>query len=326
MTVNWQAFGDFIGPFSNIGLISHVRPDCDALGSELGMACLLRQLGKQVRIVNGQATPEHLKFIDPTNEIMAIHEHIQPAELTDIDLWIVMDTSAWIQLGPMADVLRESTARKAVVDHHVGEDDLGAELFKDTVSEATGRLVVEAAKALSVSLDEVAANALFAAIATDTGWFRFPAVNSETYHWIGQLVEIGASPSQIYAHLYERQTAARVRLHGAALERLTIEVDGRLVYTDVKLSDFQRYGAVRNDTEELINKTLEILGTEVALIFIEQPNGGFKVSFRSRCHVDCSQVAANFGGGGHKAAAGASMKGTLEDVRARVLDAVRSAM
>lgn len=326
MTVDWQAFGEFIKPCQTVGLISHVRPDCDALGSELGMACLLRQLGKHVKIVNGQATPAHLRFIDPKNEILTIYEDIQPAELADIDLWIVLDTSAWVQLGPMADVLRESTALKAVVDHHVSEDDLGAELFKDTVAEATGRLVTEAAEALSVSLDDVAATALFAAIATDTGWFRFPVVDSATYQWVGKLVDMGAKPSQIYASLYEQQTAPRVRLHGAALERLTMDLDGRLVYTHVELIDFERYSAVANDTEDLINKTLEIMGTEVALIFIEQPSGGFKVSFRSRCHLDCSQVAANFGGGGHKAAAGASMDGTLQDVQARVLDAVRRSM
>lgn len=326
MTIDWQAFGEFIKPCSNVGLISHVRPDCDALGSELGMARVLRQLGKRVRIVNGQSTPEHLRFIDPENEILCIHEDVQVDELSDIDMWIVLDTSAWIQLGPMADVLRQSTARKVVVDHHVSEDDLGAELFKDTVSEATGTLVAEAAEALSVSLDTVAANAVFAAIATDTGWFRFPAVNSATYQWAGKLVDMGANPSQIYASLYERQTAARVRFHGAALERLTTELDGCLVYTHVELGDFERFGAVPNDTEDLINKTLEIHGTQVALIFIEQTPGSFKVSFRSRCQLDCSQVAANFGGGGHKAAAGASMTGSLDDVKTRVLDAVRSAM
>jgi phosphoesterase RecJ-like protein len=326
MAVDWEAFAKFIEPCENIGLISHMRPDCDALGSELGMAFLLRGLGKTVRIVNGQATPKHLRFIDSANEILAIHEDVQPEELSDIELWIVLDTSAWIQLGPMADVLRASKAKKAVVDHHVSEDDLGAELFKDTVSEATGRLVAEAGEALGVPFDKPAANALFAAIATDTGWFRFPAVNSDTYRWIGKLIDMGAVPHEIYAALYEQLTAPRVRLHGVALGRLEVELDGRLVHTYLQCEDFRSVGASLDDTENLINKTLEISSTEAALIFIEQSPEQFKVSFRSRCSMDCSQVAANFGGGGHKAAAGASMTGSLDNVRQRVLDAVRDAM
>lgn len=326
MTVDWQAFADFIKPAENIGLVSHIKPDCDALGSQLGMAYLLRKLGKSVRIVNGQATPPHIRFIDPAGEILAIHEDIQPAELSDIDLWIVLDTSAWVQLGPMAEVLRSSNARKAIVDHHISEDDLGAELFKDTVAEATGRLVVDAAEWFDVPLDPPTATAVFAAIATDTGWFRFPSVTAETYRSVALLIEMGAEPSRIYGELHERQSAARLRLHGIALARMTVELDGRLVYTEVRQEDFQRCGAEPTDTEDLINKTLEIEGTEVALVFIETAPESLKVSFRSRCQMDCSRVAAAFGGGGHKAAAGASFQGNIDEVQAKVLDAVRRAM
>ncbi len=137
---------------------------------------------------------------------------------------------------------------------------------------------------------------------------------------------MGAVPNQTYGKLYECHTAGRVRLHGLALGRLTMELAGRLVHTYVQLDDFKTAGANPNDTEDLVNKTLEIQGTEAALIFIEQSPNAFKVSFRSRCQMDCSQVASNFGGGGHRAAAGASITGSLADVQSRVLDAVRSAM
>ena len=150
MKIDWDKFCEVIHACSNVLLTSHVRPDCDALGSELGMAELLRALGKKVRIVNGQATPPNLQFIDPDNEIMAIGEDFQVADADDIDLLMILDTSAWAQLGPMRELIEGTSAKKIIFDHHVGEDELGAEPFKNTTAEATGRLVVQAADKLGV--------------------------------------------------------------------------------------------------------------------------------------------------------------------------------
>ena len=106
MTIDWQALKSVLDEASSIILTSHIRPDCDALGSELGMAGLLEQMGKRVRIVNGQETPPNLAFIDPENRIMCIGKDVQAIELMDADLWMILDTSAWAQLGPMGEVIR----------------------------------------------------------------------------------------------------------------------------------------------------------------------------------------------------------------------------
>jgi bifunctional oligoribonuclease and PAP phosphatase NrnA len=325
MSVNWSRFNEIVRANHRFLLTSHIRPDCDALGSELGMAGILETLGKQVTIVNGHPTPPNLAFIDPRNRIRAWHEGIEK-ELSNIEVLIVLDTSAWAQLGPMGDVLRATPAKKVVVDHHVSEDDLGAEAFKDTTAEATGRLVVEAAEYLSVKLTPEIAMPLFAALATDTGWFRFNSTTALTYRTAAKLVEAGANPAQIYADLYETDTLARVQLRGMILGRIETELDGRLAHTYVTLDDFRRTGALPSDTEDVINMALAVTGTEAAVILVEQASGGFKISFRSRSKMDCSQVAEQFQGGGHKAAAGAFVDGPLEQVQARVLDAVRAAM
>ena len=152
MSVDWDGFVKVINDHENILLTSHIRPDCDALGSELGMAGVLEKLGKKVRIVNGQETPENLAFIDPTNRLRTICVDIQLDDLADVDLLMVLDTSAWAQLGPMGDVVKATSAKKIIFDHHVGEDDLGAELFKDRTSPATGCMVVTAAEKLGVEL------------------------------------------------------------------------------------------------------------------------------------------------------------------------------
>jgi phosphoesterase RecJ-like protein len=326
MPINWPRFAEIVKTHQRFLLTSHVRPDCDALGSELGMAGILESLGKQVRIVNGQATPPNLAFIDPERKIKTIGVDVQPGDLHDEDILIVLDTSAWAQLGPMADVVRASAAKKLLVDHHVGEDDLNAELFKDTTAEATGRLVADAAEHLGVRLAPDIAMPLFAAVATDTGWFRFASANAGTYRTAAKLIDGGASPAAIYRELYEQDTLGRVKLRGRILERVETDLNGRLAYTYVLKSDFAETGALPSDTEDVINMTLAIAGVEAAVIMIEQMNGGFKMSFRSRSEMDCNVLARQFGGGGHKAAAGAFLHAPFDEVRCRVLDAVRAAM
>jgi len=326
MSINWPTFVDIINSNQNFLLTSHIRPDCDALGSELGMAGVLDSLGKDVRIVNGQPTPPNLAFIDPQNRIQAIAHDVKLEELEDIEVLMVLDTSAWAQLGPMGDLIRATKAKKIILDHHVSEDDLGAEPFKNTTAEATGRLVVEAAEHLGVKLTPEIATPLFAAVATDTGWYRFKSTTSGTYEIAAKLVAAGAEPAAIYADLYERDTLGRVKLRGEVLTRITLELDGKLAHTFILKEDFERTGALPSDTEDLVNLALGIVGTQVAIILVEQVDGGFKLSFRSRSHVDCSQLAESFGGGGHKAAAGAFIEGSLDDVKPRVLDVVRAAM
>ncbi len=226
----------------------------------------------------------------------------------------------------MGDVVRATPARKLIFDHHVGEDDLGAEPFKDTTAEATGRLVVDAADHLKVALTPEIATPLFAAIATDTGWFRFGSAKAGTYRAAAKLLDAGANAAAVYADLYERDTLGRVRLRGVILSRSALECDGRLVHTYVQNEDFANTGALASDTEDMINLTMAINGVEAAVILIEQAEGGFKISFRSRCEMNCNEVAAVFGGGGHKAAAGAFVAGTLSEVQPKVLAEVKARM
>lgn len=326
MTINWPRFTELIRSHQRFVLTSHIRPDCDALGSELGMAHVLEALGKDVRIVNGQATPPNIAFIDPEKRIGVINETVQPEDLADREVLLVLDTSAWAQLGPMGEVVKATKAKKMVLDHHMSSDDLGAEEFKNVKAEATGRLVMDAAEQLGVKLTEKMATPLFAAIATDTGWYRFQSASSETYRFAARLIDAGASPAAIYNALYEQDTLGRMKLRGIILARIQAELEGHLAYTHVLLEDFQQTGSLPSDTEDAINMLLAIAGTQVAVIFVQLPNNAFKVSFRSRSHVDCSKLAEQFSGGGHKAAAGATLTGSLADVQNRVLDAVRAAM
>lgn len=326
MDFAWDALCDILRSGERFLLTSHVRPDCDALGSELGLARVLETLGKQVVIVNAHATPDNIAFIDPENKIKTLGVDCQLDSIPEHDVFVVVDTSAWIQLGDMAEAMKASTATKIVIDHHVSSDDLGATEFKDTECEATGRLIADLAAQLKVELTPEIATPLFAAIMTDTGWLRFPSVSASSYACCARLIEGGASPTWVYGQLYEQETLARNLLRARIYSRFAELHDGRLIHTYVLNSDFAETGAERTDTEDCVNHGLRIKGTEAAFIIVEQPDKSFKTSFRSRGPIDVSNVAEQFGGGGHKAAAGAIVNGPLDVAQSSLLKAMSEAM
>jgi phosphoesterase RecJ-like protein len=215
---------------------------------------------------------------------------------------------------------------KVVIDHHVSQDDLGSHVFKDSTAEATGRLILELAEAAQVSVVPAMATPLFAAIATDTGWFRFSSVTETTFQALARLVAAGASPPGIFSALYEQHSLARLHLRGRMLERIEIDPSGRLLWTEVTAEDFRITGALRTDTEEVINQLHTVAGSEVAAMFTELEDGTTKVSLRSKSDFDVRRIAAQFGGGGHTAASGITFHGSLAEARKVVLEAVLAAL
>ncbi|MDG1896751.1 MAG: bifunctional oligoribonuclease/PAP phosphatase NrnA [Fuerstiella sp.] len=316
--LDWAPLRSIIDKNQSFMISSHVRPDADALGSELGMAAILEAFGKDVTIVNASAPPANLQFMNPENRILKLSADIQRDELPVVDVHVIVDTSAWQQLGVMADVIQKAGRQRVVIDHHVSSDDMGATEFKDVVSAATGELIFEAAEHLDVTFDEPTASALYAAIATDTGWFRFPSTSSNTMRIAAALMDLGAEPSVLYNLLYEQRTVARVRLAGRVLGRIETECDGRLAWVYADGKDFGATNAVPSDTESLVNECLMIAGTEAAFIAVKLPSGQTKFSLRCRPPHDVAALAATFGGGGHKLASGATLSASLPEALTKV--------
>jgi phosphoesterase RecJ-like protein len=325
MPIDWSPFTKLVSESQSFVITSHMRPDCDAIGSEIGLALALRSLGKTVRIVNGDGVPPHIAFIDPGHYVKVLGHDVSAADVK-CDVHIVVDTSAWSQLGPMADVVRNSAARKVVIDHHMSQDDLGAAVFKETTSESTGRLVLAAIDALGVAITPEMAAPLFAAIATDTGWFRFASVGEATFQAAARLVAAGARPHEIFAKLYEQNSLARLLLQGRILTNVKSDLGGRLLSTAITQDDLRAVGAEPTDTEDVINRLLGVSGVEAAVLMLELGPKETKVSLRSRSSLDVNAIAAQFGGGGHRAAAGVRYAGPLVEAQRNVLDAVRAAM
>jgi phosphoesterase RecJ-like protein len=324
--LDWRRFIAVVQEHRRFVLTTHVRPDGDALGSEVAMAEILAALGKEVLVCNAFTVPPNLRFLAEGAELKQLGADVSAAVLDRYEVLLVLDTAAWAQLGEMGTVLRNWRGKKVVLDHHVSGDDLGAEVFKDVAAEATGALVVEAARRLGVPLTASMARAAFVAVATDTGWFRFASTRAETFRLAAELVAAGAVPDQLYRDLYETESLARLRLIGRALEHAQIELGGRLIHTFLDADDFSATTALSSDSEDIINLTLSVGGTEFAVIFVEQPEGTVKVSLRSRCALDCAVLAERFGGGGHRKAAGIMMAPPLDHAKQLVLAAVREAL
>jgi phosphoesterase RecJ-like protein len=204
--------------------------------------------------------------------------------------------------------------RVLVIDHHVSEDDLSDRWFKDTSAEATARIVYEIGLRLRVPLTERIATPLYAGLSTDTGGFCFPSASGESFRIAARLVDAGASPTAIYRELFEQDSLSRLNLVGRTLAGATTTHDGKVITSTVRQADIRDVKAQPSDTEDLVNLTLAVKGT-----------GRIKISFRSRGPVDCNALAARFGGGGHKAAAGTIVDGPFETARERIAAAVDEA-
>lgn len=323
MPLDWRPFVELVHRHQRFLLTTHIRPDGDALGSMLAMAGALTRLGKSVRMVVASQISPRYQFLNADGRVKVFEP--PGGAWRDTDLAMVLDTSAWGQLGTFGPFFKELPVTKLVIDHHQTQDDLGAVRFVDTTVEATGRLVHDARAALEVPLSPTAATELYVALASDTGWFRHSNTTPATFALAAQLAAAGARPTELYELLFEQDSLARLKLKGLVLDRLQLACHGLVVYSEVRREDYPATGATPADSEDLIN-LLTVAGVEVRLLFLEQPRGGIKVSYRARSRVDVARVAERFGGGGHRLAAGATLAGSLDEAKARVLAAVEAAL
>ncbi len=327
MSIDWTPLADLIETHDRFLVTTHVRPDGDALGSEVGMAGLLRQRGKDVLVVNSSPTPPRYDFLDASGSFFhQIGQSIQPEALADREVAIILDLSSWNQLGDMANPIRSFPGPRVVIDHHVSQDDLGAVYLKDTNAEATGMLVARAIRELGGHFTPEVATGLLTAIAMDTGWFRHSNTQPNTLRVVADLIESGAQINTIYRNLFERNTLGRLRLLGETLVDLHLSFGGKVAHALITLDHMARAGAIPPDTEDLIDYVVSVKGVSVGLLFIEQARGGVKVSFRSRNGLDCAELAGSLGGGGHRAAAGATLPHSIAESVPLVLEAVRKAL
>lgn len=314
-----RAFLELIGAGRQFVLTTHIHPDGDALGSEAALAVLLRGRGDHVRIVNPDATPEALAFLDPRQEIEVYDPLVHDELIRSADAVVMLDNSDPQRLDWMAPVIRDAATRKVCIDHHPDPDSFWDLLVVRLDAPCTGVVVYSLMKAAGVSVDQWTASALYAALASDTGRFRFVNTSAEAFRIAAELVDAGASPPAIYAQLSERLSPGRLRLAGDLLAGMDLRCDERLVVLRAPTGLVERRGAEGEDLAEVINQVLTLRTARLAALFRELRPGLTKVSLRSKGELDVNQLARRHGGGGHRNASGIVVEAALEDAVARLL-------
>lgn len=297
-------------------LVGHERPDGDCLGSQAGLARILMGLGRSVRILNPDPAESHLAFLMEGLEV-SVH---QGGPVPEHDVCVLLDGSELSRCGPLGDELARHASTKLVIDHHLHA---GAawwdDAYLDSAAAATGLLVWRLAREMQVTLDARAADALLTSLVTDTGWFRFPSTDAETLHAAAELVELGADPAGLVRRLDGGRAPEHPFALAAMLETTEYLADGRLA--TLTGADRPDASADAGAGDEALGVVRRVAGVEVVLYFRVVSPGRVKLSARSEGEFDVCSLAARFGGGGHRRAAGATIEGALSEVRALVTSA-----
>lgn len=305
---------------NRILLVTHVRPDGDAIGALLGLGLALQASGKTVQMILPEKLPSGFRHLPGSDQVSVQAEGA-------FDLAVILDCS---DLGRVGDALlvrngsNEKTAHAPDIniDHHITNTFFGRFNLIESEAAATSEILARNLAALGLSLTKPVAETLLTGILTDTLGFRTSNMKPGVLRLAADLMEAGANLPELYNAALNSKSFTAARYWGAGLSQL--QRDGSIAWATLSLSDRRLVGYPGRDDADLINVVSSIEEAEVALVFVEQDHDTVKVSWRSRPGFDVSQVASGFGGGGHKAAAGAEIPGGLPEVQAKVLAATRA--
>ncbi len=333
---DWKQAADLLVSWKRTLILTHDRPDGDALGAVAAMNQIIGALGGDAVPLLYDAVPARYCFLDHVCSYTNLRRLPPEALAARFDGVLVVDTCSWAQLEPIAPWLQASTLPRIIVDHHATRDDLrGAApqalyLIDATAASACG-VLYEWAEQMRWPLDGIACEALFSGMATDTGWFRFSNTDGRTLRAAAALIDAGVRPDLMYSRLIESYSPARLRLMSQVLATLELHGGDTIAVMTVTRDMFDRAGATPSDTEDIVNEPMGVSTVAVSILLSDAADGVVRVNLRSKSPevvprtIDVAAVARTLGGGGHQRAAGVRLTGSLEEVHDRVLSAVHAA-
>ncbi|HEY5585577.1 MAG TPA: bifunctional oligoribonuclease/PAP phosphatase NrnA [Ruminiclostridium sp.] len=300
-----------------VAIFPHISADGDAIGSSLALGLALKNAGKKVAIYIEENISNVYKFL-PGIELATFYN-----ELEDVmDLNIALDTGDVGRLASRAEAYFKAPCT-INIDHHVTNTKFGHLNFVDALSASTGEIVYKIIKQLKLKIDTDIAMCLYTAIATDTGGFKYGNTTAETHRIAAELLETGIDIGDLSQRIFENTTFAKLKLTQKSIELLELYENSKIAVTVLSLEDIRSIGAKDEDCDGIVNIGRSIEGVEVSILIKEKENNEVRVNLRSKAFVDVSEVAAAFDGGGHKRAAGCTVKGSVEDVKAKLINAVK---
>ena len=321
----WSAVKEMLDGAQNLILSTHMNPDGDGLGSQLAMASYLKNQGKKCTIFNPSPVPEDLQFLaeyaDFKHYDRPSHKHMLPLA----DLAVIFDIGEYGRLGYIGEDLKETDLPILSIDHHPHRDPNGFSHFVHDVSAcATGYLIydfLKYANGSEVVLSEGAAKGLYVALMTDTGSFRFSNTDAAAHDMAGKLIQLGVKPHELYQEIYESMPMEKVKLLSACLENIRLACNGRLAWFTITRDMIADAGASNEHVGGFTDTVRSVKGVEVAVMIHELGDRRTRLNFRSKGRVTIDGLAREFGGGGHRFAAGAVVDQPLEVVREGIVPA-----
>ncbi len=299
---------------SSIATAGHVRPDGDALGSMLGLAFSARDAGKKVSASFGDP------FLEPSLTVPHLDTSlIVPSKDFDgdVDLLVVVDVGLRDRVGSVLNKISSNT-KILVVDHHRNNPDFGDAYIGDGSSSSAAELVFRLVKTANWFVSPESAEAFYTGIFTDTGRFGHSSVSASTLRTAAELVELGARPGEVSSQLYSTASFEYMQLLSRVLGRAVFNKESKIVWSSVMLSDLKECGVSVQESDRLIGQLRQADGSDISMLCREDEPGSFKVSLRSRGGHDVALLASEFGGGGHRQAAGFTVYDSLDDIVANV--------
>jgi phosphoesterase RecJ-like protein len=296
-----------------IGVVGHIGPDGDALGSMLALAHAARRAGKEAWASFGEPFVLSSEF-----DYLDTAPLVSPRDLADdLDLFVAVDTAAPERLGSLA-AKAASARRVLVIDHHISNGGFGDVALIDPSAAATTQLVFGLIELLQWTIDEPIATALYTGLVTDTGRFQYSSTTPEVHRMAAALLAAGVEPDRIARRLYEEAPFAYYAVVSRVMGRAVLETERRLVWSVLTQEDLEVAGLAFQEADGLIDLVRMAEESEVSLLLKELERGALKGSLRSRGEVDVASIARNLGGGGHHNAAGFTFRGTVDDAVAAV--------
>jgi len=310
-------------PGQTVALSTHINSDGDGCGSEAALAGLLAQRDIKAFIVNPTPWPAMFRYLLDEGGIDDRSAKGAKA-LAGADRLIVLDISDVKRLGNLADAVRALPKPPLVIDHHLpGDEPPGTLHVTDITACATGELIYDVCQVMGAQLTPPVATAIYTAMLTDTGGFRFSNTSPRCHAVAAALLAAGVDPEAMYQRIYASVPRGRLALIRDALETLGVDEEHGISWVDVHNGLLDRHNVTAEDLDGVAEYPRSIMGTRLALLFRDLGHGKVKVSFRSVGDVDSNALARRFGGGGHARASGALIAGSLDDVRMRVLTEAR---
>ena len=321
-----RLFADVVDQHQTFLLAGHVNIDGDSLGSMLGMHHFLLTRGKKVRSIVFEPVMDRYSFLKADDYVEEFDPSRHAAPARDADVFMMFDFSAPGRIPGLWDLVQKGNAYKVCVDHHPAKELIGDLNLHQPSAPATGKILLDLIRAIGGDVTPQIAEALYVAISTDTGWFRYANTTPEVLLDAASLLRDGLDASRIYRGIYQCNDVPLIRLMGRVVSTLHAEMSDRLLWATIPYALIEELQTGPFETDELLDLMRTGKMSECVALFRELPDGNVRMNLRSRGQVDVSLLAQEVGGGGNVHAAGATLDGPLDEAAGRVVTMLRKAL